>query len=307
MDESFLEEDKSFKSQSKKKKLTRSKYQAQRRKKMRKTRLRPWAFVVFCSICVTIIVVNLITIFDWGKDNKKINDLEDEISEIVDVKEIEDEGEVVNPPPEKESDYWYYVKVPFYDVDFSGLIEKNSDTIAYINVRGTNVNYPVVQTSNNDYYLTHAFDKSYNDAGWVYMDYRNKKSFTDFNTIIYGHGRLNKTVFGSLKTLLNKSWQNNKDNYILAISTPTVNYIYQIFSIYTIPSETYYIQTTFKDDNRRNLWITEMNNRNTAVINSPANINDKIITLSTCLNDNGMRVVVHAKLIKQLEKETVIN
>ena len=307
MDESFVDEDKSFKSQSKKKKLTRTKYQSQRRKKMRRTRLRPWAFVVFCSIFVVIIVVNLITIFDWGKDNKKINDLEDEIQEIVEVKEIEDEGETVNPPLEKESDYWYYVKVPFYDVDFTGLLEKNNDTVAYINVRGTNVNYPVVQTSNNDYYLTHAFDKSYNDAGWVYMDFRNNKNFTDFNTIIYGHGRLNKTVFGSLKTLLNNSWQNNKDNYILAISTPDINYIYQIFSIYTIPSETYYIQTSFKDDNRRNLWITEMNKRNTSIINSPANINDKIITLSTCLNDDGMRVVVHAKLIKQLEKETVIN
>lgn len=307
MDESFVDEDKSFKSQSKKKKLTRTKYQSQRRKKMRRTRLRPWAFVVFCSIFVVIIVVNLITIFDWGKDNKKINDLEEEIQEIVEVKEIEDEGETVNPPLEKESDYWYYVKVPFYDVDFTGLLEKNNDTVAYINVRGTNVNYPVVQTSNNDYYLTHAFDKSYNDAGWVYMDFRNNKNFTDFNTIIYGHGRLNKTVFGSLKTLLNKSWQNNKDNYILAISTPNINYIYQIFSIYTIPSETYYIQTSFKDDNRRNLWITEMNKRNTSIINSPANINDKIITLSTCLNDDGMRVVVHAKLIKQLEKETVIN
>lgn len=307
MDESFVDEDKSFKSQSKKKKLTRTKYQSQRRKKMRRTRLRPWAFVVFCSIFVVIIIVNLITIFDWGKDNKKINDLEEEIQEIVEVKEIEDEGETVNPPPEKESDYWYYVKVPFYDVDFTGLLEKNNDTVAYINVRGTNVNYPVVQTSNNDYYLTHAFDKSYNDAGWVYMDFRNNKNFTDFNTIIYGHGRLNKTVFGSLKTLLNKSWQNNKDNYILAISTPDINYIYQIFSIYTIPSETYYIQTSFKDDNRRNLWITEMNKRNTSIINSPANINDKIITLSTCLNDDGMRVVVHAKLIKQLEKETVIN
>lgn len=307
MDESFVDEDKAFKSQSKKKKLTRTKYQSQRRKKMRRTRLRPWAFVVFCSIFVVIIVVNLITIFDWGKDNKKINDLEEEIQEIVEVKEIEDEGETVNPPLEKESDYWYYVKVPFYDVDFTGLLEKNNDTVAYINVRGTNVNYPVVQTSNNDYYLTHAFDKSYNDAGWVYMDFRNNKNFTDFNTIIYGHGRLNKTVFGSLKTLLNKSWQNNKDNYILAISTPDINYIYQIFSIYTIPSETYYIQTSFKDDNRRNLWITEMNKRNTSIINSPANINDKIITLSTCLNDDGMRVVVHAKLIKQLEKETVIN
>lgn len=305
MDESFLDENKSFKSQSKKKKMTRTKYQTQIRKKRRKTRLRPWAFLVFSSIFAIIIVINLVTIFDWEKDNQEIKNLEEKIEEITEVVEIDEEGETVNPPPAPESDYWYYVKVPFQDVDFTGLIQKNPDTIAYINVKGTNINYPVVQTTNNNYYLTHAFDKSYNDAGWVYMDYRNSNQFTDFNTIIYGHGRLNKTVFGSLKNLLDKNWQNNKDNYTMTISSPSMNYVYQIFSIYTIKSETYYIQTKFSDENRKNIWITEMNNRNTSIINSPANKNDKIITLSTCLNDHGMRVVVHAKLIKQQNKETV--
>lgn len=304
MDNSFLDEDKSFKSQSKTKKMTRTKYQAQRRKKMRRTRLKPWAFVVFCGIFGVILVVNLLTIFDWGKDNKKINDLEDELEEIIEVKEIDEVGETINPPEEKTSDYWYYINVPFYDVDFSLLLNKNPDTIAYINVKGTNINYPVVQTTNNDYYLSHAFDKSYNDAGWVYMDYRNSNQFSDFNTIIYGHGRLNKTVFGSLKDLLNNNWQNNKDNYTMTISTPTMNYVYQIFSIYTIESETYYIKTKFSDEISKSEWIGTMNQRNTSIINSPANINDKIITLSTCLNDNGGRVVVHAKLIKQQYKET---
>lgn len=306
MDESFLEEDKSFKSQSKKKnkKISRTKYQAQRRKKMRRTRLRPWAFVVFCIIFVVIIVVNLLTIFDWGKDNKKIDDLEEEIKEITTIKEVEEVGETINPPVEvPESDYWYYIKVPFHDVDFTGLLAKNPDTIAYINVKGTNINYPVVQTSNNDYYLTHAFDKSYNDAGWVYMDYRNSNQFNDFNTIIYGHGRLNKTVFGSLRNLLNKSWQNNKDNYTMTISTPTMNYVYQIFSIYTIESETYYIKTKFSSVESKTEWINTMNQRDTSIIDSPANVEDKIITLSTCLNDDGGRVVVHAKLIKQQNKE----
>lgn len=304
MDESFLDEDKSFKSQSNKK-ITRTKYQKQRRKKMRRTRLRPWAFVMFCGIFVVIIVVNLLTIFDWGKDNKKIETLEEEIEKIVVVKEVEEEGEPVNPPVKlPESDYWYYIKVPFHDVDFTDLIQKNPDTVAYINVKGTNINYPVVQSTNNDYYLSHAFDKSRNDAGWVYLDYRNNKQFTDYNTIIYGHGRLNKTVFGSLKNLLSKSWQNNKDNYTMTISTPNINYVYQIFSIYTIQSEAYYIKTKFNNDDSKSKWINTMNERDTSIIDSPANIDDKIITLSTCLNDDGGRVVVHAKLIKQQIKET---
>ena len=90
----------------------------------------------------------------------------------------------------------------------------------------------------------------------------------------------------------------------MTISTPNVNYVYQIFSIYTIQSETYYIKTKFNSDDSKNEWINTMNQRDTSIIDSPANINDKIITLSTCLNDDGGRVVVHAKLIKQQTKET---
>lgn len=301
MDNSFLDKVDSFSPHSNKK-ITRTKYQAKLRKKKRRTRLKPWAFKTFFAIFMLIILVNVASLFDWEKDNKKIKKLEDEIEDTVKIKEIDEEGETVNPPTNPESDYWYYIKVPFQDVDFTDLLAKNSDTIAYINVKGTNINYPVVQSSNNDYYLNHAFDKSYNEAGWVYMDYRNTNHFTDFNTIIYGHGRLNKTVFGSLKNVLDKNWQNNKDNYIITISTPHTNYVYQIFSLYTIPTETYYIQTRFENDNRKNIWITEMNKRNISIIDSPANIDDKIITLSTCQNNEGGRIVVHAKLIKKQSK-----
>ena len=49
------------------------------------------------------------------------------------------------------------------------------------------INYPFVQTSDNDYYLNHSFNKKYNDAGWVFMDYRNNASNFDKNTILYAH------------------------------------------------------------------------------------------------------------------------
>ena len=305
MDESFLDDEKPKKSHKPKKKMTRTKYQAIKRRKLQRIKLRPWAFLVLLILFSSIILINLKTILNWGKDNKEIKEIETEIEETVEIEEIEEEGEIINPPKEKESDYWLYVKVPFYNIDFTGLLEKNNDTVGFISIKNTNINYPIVQTTNNDYYLNHAYDKSYNEAGWVYMDYRNDKNFTNFNTIIYGHGRLNKTVFGSLKDLLNSSWQSNIDNHTFNISTPTMNYVYQIFSIYTIEAETYYIQTKFDNDARREKWINEMNRRNTSIIQSPANINDKIITLSTCLNNDNGRVVVHAKLIKQQTKETI--
>ena len=299
MDESFLNEFKHKKSRKK-----NEKYQGKHVKKVKRIRLKPIPFFIVVVILSSVILINLNNIYEWKQDNENINILEENIEEIIKVTEIEEEGEIINPPPEKESDYWYYIKVPFHDINFTGLLEKNNDTVGFINIRNTNINYPIVQSTNNDYYLNHAYDKSYNEAGWVYMDYRNNNSFNDFNTIIYGHGRLNKTVFGSLKNLLNKSWQTNKDNYIMTISTPQKNSVYQIFSIYTIKAESYYIKTAFDNDSSKETWIEEMNNRNISLMKSPANVNDKIITLSTCLNNDGDRVVVHAKLIKIQNKET---
>lgn len=303
MDESFVDENKKSIARNKKK-VTRTKYQQERRKLRRRTRLKPWAFIFLFLMFGSVLFFNLYFVLDWNNDNKNINNLENDMKKIVKTKEIDTPGEAINPPQNKDDDYWYYMKVPFYDVDFSELIKKNSDTIAFINVRGTNINYPVVQTKDNDYYLTHAFDHSKNDAGWVYLDYRNNNQLNDFNSIIYGHGRLNKTVFGSLKNILDKSWQSNRDNYTLTVSTPTMNYVYQIFSVYSIQSETYYIKTKFNSDISKNEWINTINERNISPIKAPANINDKILTLSTCLNDKGGRVVLHAKLIKQQNKET---
>lgn len=291
MDESFLEDFKSKKSRKNKKKI-------------KSIRLKPLPFIIFILLFSSIILINLKTILNWEKDNQEIKEIETNIEEEIEIEIIEEEGEIINPPKVKESDYWLYIKVPFQNVDLEALKEKNNDTVGFINIKNTNINYPIVQTTNNDYYLNHAYDKSYNEAGWVFMDYRNN-NFNDFNTIIYGHGRLNKTVFGSLKDLLKDSWQSNKDNYTLTISSLTMNYVYQIFSIYTIDAESYYIKTEFNTNEDKQDWITEMNNRNTSIIYSPANINDKIITLSTCLNNDNGRVVVHAKLIKQQTKETI--
>ena len=291
MDESFLEDFKPKRSRKNKKKI-------------KSVRLKPLPFIIFILLFSSIILINLKTILNWEKDNQEIKEIETNIEEEIEIEIIEEEGEIINPPKVKESDYWLYIKVPFQNVDLEALKEKNNDTVGFINIKNTNINYPIVQTTNNDYYLNHAYDKSYNEAGWVFMDYRNN-NFNDFNTIIYGHGRLNKTVFGSLKDLLKDSWQSNKDNYTLTISSLTMNYVYQIFSIYTIDAESYYIKTKFDTNEDKQDWITEMNNRNTSIIYSPANINDKIITLSTCLNNDNGRVVVHAKLIKQQTKETI--
>jgi len=271
----------------------------------KRLRLKPWAFYTFSIIFATLIIFSSTKLFFWQEDNKDISRLEEEIKEMTEVTIIEEEGNLVNPPDEETekeeviSDYWYYVSFPFYEVDFTNLIKKNEDTIAYIHMENTNVNYPVVQSKDNNYYLTHAFDKSKNNAGWVFMDYRNTLTPMSDNVVIYGHGRVNNTVFGSLKKTLTKDWQKNKDNFIINLSTPSNNYVYQIFSIYTIEAESYYIKTKFANQEEKQTWIDTMIERNTASnIETTLDTNDKILTLSTCYNDDGIRIVVQAKLIK---------
>ncbi len=258
--------------------------------------------ILFCIIsilCLTVIIFSLYNIFNWFQDNSKIRKIKSKIDDDINLNKIIGEGEIVNPTDNLNSNYWYYVRFPFYEVNFSILSSKNSDTIAFIHIRNTNVNYPVVQSTNNDYYLSHSFNKEKNNAGWIFMDYRNNIDYLSDNTIIYGHARLDKTLFGSLKNTLSKNWQKNKDNYVIWLSTPKENMLFQIFSIYTIQSEKYYITTDFIDDSSKKLWLSTMKERNIAPIDTPVDTNDKILTLSTCQNNHGGRIVIHARLIKK--------
>ena len=186
-------------------------------------------------------------------------------------------------------------------VDFSNLKQKNNDTIGWIKVNGTNINYPVVQTTKKYYYFNHAYDKSKNSAGWIYADYRNDMVHFDKNTIIYGHGRLDTTMFGSLKNILSSNWYQNKNNYIVKFSTETENTLWQVFSIYSIKAESYYITTQFSTDQYYQTFLTTIEQRSQVPFSTSLTTNDKILTLSTCKDNDKNRIVLHAKLIK-LEK-----
>ena len=184
------------------------------------------------------------------------------------------------------------------NVDFEELKNTNPDTLGWIQVNGTNINYPFVQTNNNDYYLNHSYNKKYNEAGWVFLDYRNNINYLNKNTIIYAHGRLDKTMFESLKNILKSDWLNDTNNYVVKLSTETENTLWQVFSVYKIPTTNDYIQTNFISDYEFNEWANMLLKRSAHNFNTSINEIDKVLTLSTCYNDEE-KVVLHAKLIKK--------
>lgn len=268
---------------------------------------------LFLLIIIFLLMITISTYqgITWLIENKNTNEQIKELEEKVEVVEIEDneETEIIEPAPEveepkeevKPNPYWEYIKMNLIDVNFSELKKKNSDTVGWIQVNGTNINYPFVQTTDNSYYLKHSLDKSYNSAGWVFLDYRNNVAEFDKNTIIYAHGRLDNTMFGSLRNILTSGWLNNTNNYVVKLSTETENTLWQVFSVYRIPTTNDYIRVKFVDNNDFLEFGNTLISRSAYNFNTTLTGEDKILTLSTCYNDTD-KVVLHAKLIKRQPK-----
>ena len=261
------------------------------------------------KVCLTfsllIFVFTSIIIANWLKQGYSIKKLENNIVESTDIYKVED-GTLYNvesvDTTNYGSQYWKYLQTPLSSVDFTELLKENSDTVGWLIVNDTNINYPVVQTSDNDYYLNHAYDKTSNNAGWVYADFRDNFNIFSKNMVIYGHGRKDKIMFGSLTKSLDKNWYTKEENQIIQLSTLKYNTMWQIFSIYTIPAESYYITTDFDSNEEYAKFLNEMLTRSIYNFNVNLSTDDKVLTLSTCYNDNGIRLVVQAKLVKLQER-----
>lgn len=260
-------------------------------------------YKVIFIICFVTCLYSLLNIIRWEKDNRKSQEIVNNLQNTteVNISTISDDSNIQLINPENESEdslYWYYTSMDMIDVDFNDLNKKNSDTRGWIQVPGTNINYPFVQSKDNKYYLTHSFEKKYTDAGWVFLDYRNDINNLSKNNIIYGHARLDKTMFGSLRNTLKNSWFNNKDNRIIKVSSENENTLWQIFSIYHIKTESYYITVNFKNDEEFQKYINKSLKRSIYNFNTNVTVDDTILTLSTCYGDHE-KLVVQAKLIKK--------
>ena len=267
-------------------------------KKRKKLNVKNLCLLIFFLVMLIVFLFSLIKVIMWIIDNNNTNDIIKKVANTYEISEKNYDNEVIINENEKDI-YFDYMNLKFIDVDINKIKTFNPDTIGFIKVMGTNINYPFVQTIDNDYYLNRSYDKTYNNAGWIFLDYRNNE-FNDKNTIIYGHGRINGTMFGSLKDTLKSSWQNNKDNYIIKISTEKENSIWQIFSVYKIATTSDYLQTTFSD-NEFESFINLIKGRSSYNFETNVTNEDKVLTLSTCYNDND-KMVVHAKLIKYVQK-----
>lgn len=179
------------------------------------------------------------------------------------------------------------------------LLPINPDVVGWLKVNNTNVDYPVVQANDNDYYLKHNLYKEADKNGWIFMDYRNSHNFLDANTIIYGHNMYYSGVmFGTLINAYKKTWYTNPENLVISYDTIYESNKYQIFSIYKVQKTKDYLKTYFGSDEEFTEYIHLVKGRSINDFGIEVNPGDKILTLSTCTGDN-QRLVIHAKLIPE--------
>ena len=258
---------------------------------------KPVIPIIIIALCLTVYFICIFISSRWYVQNLKIKYLSSDI--IASTKVLEQEQkEIINKEEYNPKDNNKYSDVSFISVNFDDLIAKNNETVGWIKVNNTNVNYSILKHTDNEYYLKHDFNKNYNIYGWVFADYRDDFEYFGNNTIVYAHNMTDRSMFGSLVWCLRESWYTNNENQFIKISTPKSNTIWKIFSIYTIKPEVYYLKTYFESPEEHQIFLNVLKGRSIHNFNEDVTPNDKILTLSTCSDDGTKRVVIHAKMVK---------
>lgn len=175
-------------------------------------------------------------------------------------------------------------------VDFAALQAENPDVVGWLYVEALGISYPVVQGTDNEYYLHMTYQKTYNFAGTIFIDHENSRDFQDLNTIVYGHNMKDGSMFGILKRFVTENAYAASPYFWML--TPEKNYKYEIFSAYTaqINSLTYTLYS--KPGQEFTAYLKQMKANSEIETSAEPKKFDKIMTLSTCTGNSATRFVV---------------
>lgn len=274
--------------------------------------------LLLLSICAFVVSFSLLGIFEQSLLDTAGESVQGELIDLAFPDLGEGDNNVLSPTQTPNLNSWQNVVVtdidpqslPFLQtVNFSALRAENSDTKAWLyfpttaDVKGLPISMPVVQTTDNSYYLNHSFDRTYSDNGWVYADYRNNMTSlkSNRNLIFYGHARSYR-IFGGLKYLNTQTtWQKDGYNHFLYVNTPYEKTVWQIFSWYETSADFNYIATEFSSGDDYVSFLNTLQDKNEIPAFERFLFTEdcRILTLSTCKGaDENMRVAVHAVLVK---------
>lgn len=194
-------------------------------------------------------------------------------------------------PPEEEDPYIRHLE----ELSLEALREVNPQVVGWILIPDTEINYPLMQGKDNDYYLNRTWDQKKNDVGSIFLEQFSNPDLTDFNTIVYGHNMKDGSMFAGLQAYREQSFLETHP-YVYIRSDYGV-YRYEIFSSYLakVDSSTYGLDFPNEESTIRFLEEAIRNSAIRAAIAPEPT--DRILTLSTCSGRGyATRWVVHARL-----------
>mgnify|MGYP005774359789 FL=1 len=234
--------------------------------------------IILLAVCLGVFCFSGYKIYQYlheEKANKELNNklIEKAVVENQKTNVLEEDSQAKNELP--------------INVDFTALKQENEDIVGWLYSENTQINYPVVQSEDNNYYLRRLVNGEYNIAGSLFMDYRNNSNLEDNNTIIYGHNMENDTMFGTLQEYKSQEYYDN--HKVLYYFTQEKNYMIQLFAGYTISVESDIYDLSIIDESKIEESIQNSD------FNSDVEVReeDKIMTLSTCAYEyDGARYII---------------
>jgi sortase B len=195
--------------------------------------------------------------------------------------------------------------LPKNPIDFAALHDKNPEIFGWIKVPDTNINYPLLQsTERDDFYLHAASDKTYSFAGSIYMEYCNTTEMTDRVSVLYGHNMMDGSMFANLHKFEDESFFNNNKHRYFYIYTPTRKLTYEVVSGYEYDERHIMNSFNFSDNDVFEEYLDYIQNPRSLVRNvrtkldHELTVHDKIVTLSTCLDSGDGRYLLQGVLVK---------
>lgn len=184
------------------------------------------------------------------------------------------------------------------EINFPAWQRLNKDVQAWIHNHAIGVDLPIVDSPDNEYYLTRDIDLSYKAMGSLFFDYRNNTDFSDPNTIIYGHNFDNGLMFSNL--VWYKSQQFYEQNPFYYLYTPEQVYRVDIAAgIVVSETDTTYLKVDFQSDMQYRSLIYLINDNSVIETGIDLSPHDQIVTLYTCTNDwQGQRFVLIGKVTR---------
>lgn len=178
-------------------------------------------------------------------------------------------------------------------MDFTALQEINPDVKGWIIIPDTSLSYPLMQGTDNAYYLTHTYRKAYSSVGAIFMDYRCSAALGDFNTIIYGHRMNNDSMFATLKYYKQQSFWS--DHPTIYITTSQGTFAYTVFAAYETSATSESYRLTFSSPEKKQAYLDMVCGWSVIETGVTPTPDDYILTLSTCTtSSHDSRMLVQA-------------